>query len=99
MFNETNSFLSDFRSLVLYFGVIHTFFAIIRLLFSLDSSNTDLNIFYSQFTSGIELYLNIFIPIPFSLNLESGSFYLDWISVGIIFISALITFYIYSNRR
>jgi len=99
MFDEINSFLRDFWSLVLHFGVIHTLFAIIRLLFSLDSSNTDFNVFYSQVTSGIELYINIFIPIPFSLNLESSIFYLDWISVGIIFVSAVITFYLYSNRN
>ena len=99
MFDEINSFLMDFWSLVLYFGVIHTLFAIFRLLFSLDSSNTDFNVFYSQVTSGIELYINIFIPIPFSLNLESSSFYLDWISVGIIFVSAVITFYLYSNSN
>ena len=60
MFDEINSLLSDFWSLALYFGAIHTLFGIIRLLFSLDLSNTGFDVFYSQFTTGIELCLNNF---------------------------------------
>lgn len=105
MFEEEKRAFSDTIYFITNFIVLHTAFAVIRFIlrYMIYDPNAEMNEMILKLESAIldwlVMFINIFIPFPFSYNIETNNIYIDFWSIFIIILSLLLAYIFYNYRK